>query len=85
MGYVVTAFIDLKMVPEQKPRFYAFITDVQNVLECSCVSGEYSMHIKAAFQNTAELDGFISQLQQFGSTSTKIVFSTCVGPRDIPI
>lgn len=85
LGYAVTAFIDLKMQPEQKPSFYPFISGVQNVLECSCVTGDYSMHIKAAFQTTAELDTFIVQLQHFGQTSTKIVFSTSVGPREIPV
>ena len=41
------------------------------------------MLMKVAFQSTMELDMFIDQLQQFGRTSTQIVFSTQVGPRGV--
>ena len=34
------------------------------------------MMIKVAFESTEKLDTFIGQLQTFGSTETKIVFST---------
>ena len=50
-----------------------------------CVTGEYSMLMKVAFQSTMELDIFIGQLQKFGKTSTQIVFSTHVGPRGVDV
>lgn len=81
LGYHIIAFINLNVMPEDKPRFYAFAENVPNVLECSCVTGEYSMLMKVAFPSTMELDAFIGQIQQFGKTSTQIVFSTHVGPR----
>ena len=37
------------------------------------------------FPSTLELDSFIGQLQQFGRTSTQIVFSTPVEPRGIDV
>ena len=43
------------------------------------------MLIKVAFPSTQELDQFIGQLQRFGNTSTQIVFSTPVPPRDVVI
>ena len=58
---------------------------VPNVLECNCVTGEYSMLMKVAFQSTMDLDIFIGQLQKFGKTSTQIVFSTQVGPRGVDV
>ena len=76
LGYHIIAFINLNV-----PKFYAFAENVPNVLECSCVTGEYSMLMKVAFPSTMELDAFIGQIQQFGKTSTQIVFSTHVGPR----
>ena len=81
LGYHIIAFINLNVMPEDKPKFYAFAENVPNVLECSCVTGEYSMLMKVAFPSTMELDAFIGQIQQFGKTSTQIVFSTHVGPR----
>lgn len=85
LGYHITAFINLEVEPEQKPVFYPFIEACPNVLECNCVTGQYAMLIKVAFQSTVELDIFIGQLQKFGRTSTQIVFSTHAGPREINI
>ena len=83
VGYPIKAFINLAMKPIRKPEFYAYIEAVDNVLECCCVTGDYSMLIKVAFASTHELDLFIGQLQKFGDTMTQIVFSTAVEPRQI--
>jgi Lrp/AsnC family leucine-responsive transcriptional regulator len=85
LGYHITAFVNLDMEPSQKPVFYPFIGSIPNVLECNCVTGQYSMLIKVAFPSTQELDLFIGKLQQFGRTYTQIVFSTAVGPRGIVV
>ena len=85
LGYHIIAFINLDVLPEDKPRFYAYAEGVPNVLECSCVTGEFSMLLKVAFQSTMELDVFIGQLQKYGKTSTQIVFSTHVGPRGVAV
>lgn len=85
LGYHITAFVNLEVQPKQKPEFYGFIEACPNVLECSCVTGQFSMLIKVAFKSTVELDQFIGRLQDFGRTSTQIVFSTPVGPRGIQV
>ncbi|HEY5523886.1 MAG TPA: Lrp/AsnC family transcriptional regulator [Clostridium sp.] len=85
LGYNITAFINLAMSPKQKAEFYPFIYDCPNVLECNCVTGNYSMLIKVAYRTTMELDTFIGHLQKFGNTETQIVFSTPVDPRGIQI
>jgi len=85
LGYDVTAFISLEMAPTKKPQFYPFIKECPNVLGCNCITGQYSQLIKVAFRNTADLDVFIGHLQQFGRTSTQIVFSTPVEPRDVNV
>lgn len=85
LGYHIIAFINLDVLPEDKPKFYAYAEEVPNVLECDCVTGEFSMLLKVAFQSTMELDVFIGQLQKYGKTSTQIVFSTHVGPRGVDV
>lgn len=85
LGYYIKAFINLKIEPNQKPQFYPFIAACPNVLECNCVTGNYSMLIKVAFPTTIELDTFIGDLQKFGSTQTQIVFSTPVEHRGLHI
>ncbi len=85
LGYHITAFINMEVEPAQKPVFYPFIKACPNVLECNCVTGNYSMLIKVCFKSTMDLDVFIGQVQRFGKTSTQIVFSTAVEHRGIQI
>ena len=84
MGYQIKAFISLEVEPRQKPEFYPYIEKCPNVMECNCVTGDYSMLLKVCFHTTQELDQFINQLDQFGRTRTQIVFSTPVEYRGIP-
>ena len=81
MGYHILAYIN----PEDKNKFYKYAESIPNILECSSVTGEYSVIMKAAFESTMKLDTFLGQLQKFGKTSTQIVFATHVGPRGIQI
>lgn len=85
LDYHIKAFINLEVEPSQKVKFYPFIKSVPNVVECNCVTGEYSMLIEVLFQSTMELDHFINELQEFGRTRTQIVFSTSVEQRAVPI
>lgn len=85
LGYPITAFINLDVPPEEKPEFYDRMRTVPNVLECNCVTGSYSLLLKAAFTTTADLNAFIGKLQKYGKTSTQIVFSTPIGPRGMEV
>ena len=84
-GHHILAYVHLDMQPAHKAKFYPFIAAIPNVLECNCVTGNYSMLIKVSFPSTQDLDGFIGKLQQFGKTETQIVFSSPVPPRAIVI
>ena len=83
LGLMVKAFINLDMDPQRKPEFYPYIESCPQVVECNCVTGDYSMLIEVLFATTQELDHFINRLQQFGRTRTQIVFSTPVEHRGI--
>ena len=85
LGYHIQAFIDVEVEPGQKPEFYPYIQAIPNVLECNCVTGQFSMLLKVAFESTVELDAFIGGLQRFGRTSTQIVFSTSVKHRGVSV
>ena len=85
LGYMVKAFINLDMDPSRKPEFYPYIESCPNVVECCCVTGDYSMLIEVLFGTTQELDQFINHLQPFGRTRTQIVFSTPVEHRGVPL
>ena len=85
LGFHITAFINLEIIPAQKAEFYPFIQACPNVIECNCVTGDFSMLIKVAFPDTMVLDSFIGRLQKFGRTSTQIVFSTPVETRGVDV
>lgn len=81
LGYHITAYVNLDVLPGEKLVFYERMAEIPNVLECSCVTGDYSMLLKVAFSSTMELDAFIGEVQKYGKTNTQIVLSTPVGPR----
>ena len=83
LGFPIIAFINLEVSPSQKAEFYPYICAHPNVIECSWVTGDYSMIIKVAFDSTEKLDHFIGELQTFGPTETQIVFSTPQEPRSV--
>lgn len=85
VGLLTKAFISLEVEPVEKKKFYPFIKKCKNVVECNCVTGEYSMLLEVLFQTTMELDHFIGVLQKFGRTKTLIVFSTSVDHRGVEI
>lgn len=75
LGYHILAFINLNVLPEDKQKFYHYAEGIPNILECSSVTGEYSVIMKVAFESTMQLDSFLGQLQKFGKTSTQVVFA----------
>ena len=85
LGLYTKAYILLEVAPEQKDEFYPYIRGVGNVIECNCVTGDYSMLLEVLFSNTIELDQFIGEIQRFGHTKTLIVFSTPVEHRGIEL
>lgn len=85
LGYHIKAFINLEVNPSDKKDFYPYIQNCENVVECNCVTGDYSMLLEVQFQSTVELDQFIGELQIFGRTKTLIVFSTSIEHRGVKI
>ena len=82
LGFQVKAFINLEVDPVLKKEFYPYIQSQLNVVECNCVTGDFSMLVEVLFPTTSDLDVFINELQHFGRTKTLIVFSTSVEHRD---
>ena len=84
LNYHVKAFIQVQLEPHQKKDFYPYIESIPNVIECNCVTGDYSEVMEVVFETTATLDEFINDIQsRFGKTSTQIVFSTSVEHRGL--
>ena len=86
INFHVKAFVQVQLEPRQKPEFYPYVQAIPNVIECNCVTGDFSEVMEVVFPSTADLDEFINQIQQrFGKTSTQIVFSTSVEHRGVQL
>ena len=85
LGYLIKAYVHCAVNAKDKEAFYAYIADIPNVIECDCITGDYSMLLKVYFSDTVVLDRFITDLQSYGDTKTHIVFSTNVGPRGLQV
>lgn len=85
LDYHVKAFIRVQLNPNQKKEFYPYVASIPNILECNCVTGDYSELLEVVFESTEALDSFVNDLQQFGKTSTQIVFSTSVERRGLDL
>lgn len=86
LDFHVKAFIMVQLEPSQKGDFYPYVQSVPNVIECNCVTGDYSEVMEVVFPSTRDLDNFINEIQRrFGKTSTQIVFSTSVEHRGIQL
>lgn len=85
LGFHIRAFINLEVEPNQKAEFYPYIRSCPNVIECNCVTGDYSMLLEVLFHSRTDLDTFIGELQKYGRTKTLIVFSTSVNHREVTI
>ena len=82
LGYHIIAYILVEMDPSLKPKFQEEVVKCNNVLECCHITGQYSQILKAAFKSTNDLDAFLTTVQAYGRTSTHIVLSAHVPPRD---
>ena len=86
LDYHVKAFIMVQLEPSQKSEFYPYVQSIPNVIECNCVTGEYSEVREVVVPSTGALDDFINEIQRrFGKTSTQIVFSTSVEHRGVKL
>ena len=86
LDYHVKAFIQLQLEPNQKKDFYPYVQSIPNVIECNCVTGDYSEVMEVVFPSTADLDDFINTIQsRFCKNSTQIVFSTSGNHRGVSL
>jgi Lrp/AsnC family leucine-responsive transcriptional regulator len=89
VGLEVTAFI---FVTSESPRFFdaivAAATDHPAILECHAVTGDGSYLLKVRTQNTASLEGLLSEIRRWvgvTNTRTSIVLSSPKETTTLPL
>lgn len=78
LGWQFTAIITLNTSPERYPAIITLVNQLDEVLDCHHVTGNYSFIIKVVAPSMNQLESLIGQLSQYGSTATFIVLSSPV-------
>ena len=83
LGNRIRAFVNVRVFPGKRDAFLDLARGCNNVIECSCMTGEDAMLLEVAYSSKGELEAFVSQARKFGRTQTQIVFSTSIQHREI--
>jgi Lrp/AsnC family transcriptional regulator, leucine-responsive regulatory protein len=85
LGYPVLAFVRVRQLPGQLPKIAQLAQRMPQVVECHRVTGEDCFIMKVYATAIDEFDGVLDQFLVHGQTTTSIVQSTPVPPRDLPL
>src|SRR5215471_10122850 len=85
LGFPVLAFVRVRPMPGQLPKIAELAQRIPQVVECHRTTGEDCFIMKVYFVAMEELDGVLDQFLAHGQTTTSLVQSTPVPPRDLPL
>lgn len=85
LGLPVTALVRIRPGPGQLPKIAEVARETPEVVECYRVTGEDCFSLKVLAPSIADLEQILDQFLLFGQTTTSIVVSTPVPPRQPPL
>ena len=85
LGYPMLAFVRVRPAPGQLNKIVDLAKRTPQVIECHRVTGEDCFVIKLRVAAIDQLDDVLDRFLAFGQTTTSIVQSTPVPPRDLPL
>ncbi|MFE0753926.1 Lrp/AsnC family transcriptional regulator [Inquilinus sp. NPDC058860] len=85
LGYPLTVFVRIRPMPGQLPRIAELARAMPQVAECHRITGEDCFILKVHVEAIETLDRLLDRFLAHGQTTTSIVQSTPVPPRDPPL
>lgn len=85
LGYALTAFVRVRPLPGKLPQIAAIAAKCPEVSECYRITGEDCFIMRVHFESIESMDGVLDRFLALGQTTTAIVQSTIVAPRNLPI
>ncbi len=85
LGYPVLAFVRVRPAPGQLGKVIDLAKRTPQVTECHRVTGEDCFVLKLRVAAIDRLDDVLDRFLAFGQTTTSIVQSTPVPPRELPL
>jgi Lrp/AsnC family transcriptional regulator, leucine-responsive regulatory protein len=85
LGYAVTVIVRVRPMPGRLPQIIELVQATPNVVECHRITGEDCFIMKAHLRCLDDLDGLLDRFLVHGQTTTSIVQSSPVPPRQLPL
>lgn len=85
LGYPVTAFTRIRPMPGALPKLAQLAADIPEITECYRITGEDCFLVKVHAPALDQLEAILDRFLSFGNTTTSIVVSTPVPPRQLPL
>jgi Lrp/AsnC family transcriptional regulator, leucine-responsive regulatory protein len=85
LGYPLTAFVRVRPAPGALQKIATLAQRLPEVTECYRVTGEDCFIIKIHLETLDGLDRILDQFLAFGQTTTSLVQSVLVEPRELPL
>lgn len=85
LGYPLTVFVRIRPMPGQVPKVAELARAMPQVAECHRITGEDCFILKVHVEAIETLDRLLDRFLAHGQTTTSIVQSTPVPPRDPPL
>lgn len=85
LGYPLTVFVRIRPMPGQLPKIAELARSMPQVAECHRITGEDCFILKVHVEAIETLDRLLDRFLAHGQTTTSIVQSTPVPPRDPPL
>ena len=85
LGYPVAVFIRVRPMPGQLAKIAALAKRTPEVVECHRITGEDCFIMKAHVAALERLDSLLDKFLAFGQTTTSLIQSSPVLPRNLPL
>ena len=85
LGYPILAIVRVRPAPGQLAKVTDLARRMPEIVECHRVTGEDCFVLKLHIKAIDELDRVLDRFLAYGQTTTSIVQSTPVPPRDLPL
>lgn len=85
LGYPITAFVRIRPLPGKLSAISALAAKIAEVSECYRITGEDCFIMRVHLESLESMEGILDKFLAFGQTTTSIVQSTIVAPRNLPI
>jgi Lrp/AsnC family leucine-responsive transcriptional regulator len=85
LGYPIAAFVRVRPMAGKLPKIAELAASLPQVVECHRITGEDCFMLKVRLDSLDNLDLILDQFLAYGQTTTSIVQSTPVPPRQLPL